>query len=240
MYGKGFQTWEYSPTYALRSYTYLLLHVVPAWIYANLLQPNRMLIFYFVRCLLGLFCAFCESYFYRAVCKEFGIKIGRLLLMFLIFSPGMFIASTAFLPSSFSMYMSLLSIGAWYDKKYELAIFTTALSTFISWPFAALVGVPIAFDMLFVKKNHLKFFKWSIISAVIILIPMIKMDSDLYGRLVVAPLNIVKYNVLSNHGPNLYGTEPASFYFVNAFLNFNIVFISAISTPILIVSKNNH
>lgn len=66
---------------------------------------------------------------------------------------------------------------------------------------------------------------------------MVKMDSDLYGRLVIAPLNIVKYNVLTNHGPNLYGTEPASFYFVNAFLNFNIVFVAAISTPVLVAIR---
>lgn len=26
MYGSGFQTWEYSPTYALRSYLYVALH----------------------------------------------------------------------------------------------------------------------------------------------------------------------------------------------------------------------
>lgn len=70
--------------------------------------------------------------------------------------------------------MSLLSIGAWYNKKYELAIFTTAFSTFISWPFAALIGVPIAFDMLFVKKYHMKFFKWSLISAFVILVSICK------------------------------------------------------------------
>ena len=29
LYGGGFQTWEYSPTYALRSYGYLLLHIFP-------------------------------------------------------------------------------------------------------------------------------------------------------------------------------------------------------------------
>jgi len=29
MYGSGFQTWEYSPTYAIRSYGYLLLHILP-------------------------------------------------------------------------------------------------------------------------------------------------------------------------------------------------------------------
>ena len=28
-FGQGFQTWEYSPAYALRSYGYLLLHIIP-------------------------------------------------------------------------------------------------------------------------------------------------------------------------------------------------------------------
>jgi alpha-1,2-mannosyltransferase len=170
LFGKGFQTWEYSPKYALRSYTYLLIHVVPAWLYHQLLQPNRLLIFYFSRCLLGLLCAFCEVYFYKSICREFGVQVGRLALAFLVFSAGMFISSTAFLPATFSMYMCLLSLGAWYQRKYELAIFTTALSTFLSWPFAALIGVPIAVDMLFRRKEIFKFFQWSLISVLVILI----------------------------------------------------------------------
>lgn len=31
LYGKGFQTWEYSPQFAIRSYAYVLLHAVLAW-----------------------------------------------------------------------------------------------------------------------------------------------------------------------------------------------------------------
>ncbi|EEB12136.1 alpha-1,2-mannosyltransferase ALG9, putative [Pediculus humanus corporis] len=238
LFGKGFQTWEYSPTYALRSYTYILLHVVPAWIYSNLLQPNRMLIFYIIRCVLGLFCAFCETYFYKAVMKEFGMQVGKMVLIFMLFSPGMFISSTAFLPSSFSMYMCLLSTGAWIMRKYELAVFTVALSTFISWPFAALTGAPIAIDMLFIRKLHRKFFQWSVISSIIILVPLIKMDSELYGKFVIAPLNIVMYNLFTDHGPNLYGTEPICFYFLNGLLNFNIVFIAAILAPSFILLRN--
>ncbi|XP_026679660.1 alpha-1,2-mannosyltransferase ALG9 [Diaphorina citri] len=79
-------------------------------------------------------------FFHRGVCREFGVHIGRLVLLFQLFSTGMFIASCAYLPSSFSMYMTLLSIGAWFQRKYELAVFTTALSAFLSWPFAALIG----------------------------------------------------------------------------------------------------
>ncbi|KAF4520183.1 hypothetical protein B566_EDAN003895 [Ephemera danica] len=216
-------TWEYSPKYALRSYSYILLHVLPALAYQRLLQPNRLLVFFFCRCLLGLLCAVCEAYFYWSVCKEFGIHVGRITLAFLVFSSGMFISSTAFLPSSFSMYMALLSLGAWYQRKYELAVLATALSAFLSWPFAALIGLPIAIDMLFRRKEWWRFTKLCGISVLFILLPMVKIDSDLYGRLVVAPFNIVWYNIFSGGGPDLYGTEPWYFYLLNGILNFNFL-----------------
>nr|CAD7596983.1 unnamed protein product [Timema genevievae] len=235
LFGKGFQTWEYSPEYALRSYMYLLVHMVPVWVYNHLLQPNRILLFYFCRCLLGLLCAFCEVYFYKSVCQEFGVQVGRLMLAFMVFSAGLFVASTAFIPSTFSMYMCLLSIGAWYQRRYELAIFTTALSTYLSWPFAALLGVPIALDMLVRRKQFSKFFQWGAISTAVILLPMVLIDSSYYSRFVVAPFNILYYNVFTSHGPNLYGTEPWTFYFINGFLNFNFVFVAALLTPVFLL-----
>lgn len=67
-------------------------------------------------------------------------------------------------------------------------------------------------------------------------LPMVKIDSSYFGRLVVAPFNIVYYNVFTSHGPDLYGTEPFHFYFVNLFLNFNLVFVAALITPIMLVS----
>nr|CAD7442255.1 unnamed protein product [Timema bartmani] len=237
LFGKGFQTWEYSPEYALRSYTYLLVHMVPVWVYNHLLQPNRILLFYFCRCLLGLLCAFCEVYFYKSVCQEFGVQVGRLMLAFMVFSAGLFVASTAFIPSTFSMYMCLLSIGAWYQRRYELAIFTTALSTYLSWPFAALLGVPIALDMLVRRKQFSKFFQWGAISTAVILLPMVLIDSSYYNRFVVAPFNILYYNVFTSHGPNLYGTEPWTFYFINGFLNFNFVFVAALLTPVFLEER---
>ncbi len=62
------------------------------------------------------------------------------------------------------------------------------------------------------------------------------MDSYYYGRLVIPPLNIVLYNIFSEHGPDLYGTSPWSFYFLNGFLNFNLVFplgLAALPTILL-------
>ncbi|KAL1449682.1 hypothetical protein WDU94_002167 [Cyamophila willieti] len=234
LFGQGFQTWEYAPSYALRSYTYILVNIVPTWIYQQIFEPNKILLFYFHRCCLGLFCSFCEYYFYRGVCREFGIHIGRLVLLFQLFGCGMFIASCAYLPSSFSMYMTLLSVGAWFQRKYELAVFTTALSAFISWPFAGLIGLPIALDMLVLRGKWFTFIKWSIISTIIILLPQIRIDSLYYGRLVIAPLNIVLYNIFSPYGPTLYGTEPWSFYLDNLFINFNMIFIVGFLTPIFL------
>lgn len=36
------QTWEYSPTYAIRSYAYLWLHALPACFHAKILQTNKV------------------------------------------------------------------------------------------------------------------------------------------------------------------------------------------------------
>ena len=60
------------------------------------------------------------------------------------------------------------------------------------------------------------------------MIPQIAVDSEKYGRFVSAPLNIVKYNVFTSHGPDLYGTEPWTFYLFNGFLNFNGAFLLAV------------
>lgn len=65
-------------------------------------------------------------------------------------------------------YMCLLSTGAWLNGKYELAIFIAAFSTFISWPFYVLIAVPLAIDILFVRKQYLKFIKWSAFSTFVI------------------------------------------------------------------------
>lgn len=69
--------------------------------------------------------------FFRAVCKEFGVHIGRLTLAFQIFSAGMFISSTALLPSSWAMYAVSAASAAWWQRKYPLAIFFIALGSLL-------------------------------------------------------------------------------------------------------------
>lgn len=90
-------------------------------------------------------------------------------------------------------------------------------------------------DLLINRKKRKYILKWSIIFGVLLLIPLIVTDSLYYGKLVIAPLNIVLYNVFSSHGANLYGTEPWSFYFSNLLLNFNLALVaSAASLPVMV------
>ena len=106
----------------------------------------------------------------------------------------------------------------------------------MDYKFLFVCRVPIAVEMLFRRKEWFEFIKWVIISAVVILVPMIWIDSVYYGKLVIAPYNIIKYNVFTSHGPDLYGTEPFSHYLINGFLNLNFIFIRALVTPTFLVS----
>ncbi len=151
-----------------------MLHLVPAWVYDRLLSPHRMYVFYFVRCLLGCACAAAEAYFVRAVRREIGPNVARIALAFLLFSAGMFVSSAALLPSSTSMYLTMLSYGAWFNGSHNLAVLFTAMSAYLSWPFAALIGAPIAVDIVFRRKKIVFFVKWCVISTVVVLVPQVQ------------------------------------------------------------------
>ncbi|KAL4696622.1 hypothetical protein H8959_002320 [Pygathrix nigripes] len=228
IYGEGFQTWEYSPAYAIRSYAYLLLHAWPAAFHARILQTNKILVFYFLRCLLAFVSCICELYFYKAVCKKFGLHVSRMMLAFLVLSTGMFCSSSAFLPSSFCMYTTLIAMTGWYMDKTSIAVLGVAAGAILGWPFSAALGLPIAFDLLVMKHRWKSFFHWSLVALILFLVPVVVIDSYYYGKLVIAPLNIVLYNVFTPHGPDLYGTEPWYFYLINGFLNFNVGFALAL------------
>lgn len=237
LFGSGFQTWEYSPVYAIRSYAYLALHSFPLRIY-NIVNVNKIFLFYFLRCILGIICALAELYFYKGVCKQFGAKIGQLMLWLMLFSTGMFIACSSFLPSSFSMYLTMVAMGAWFLNNTHIAILAVAASAIIGWPFSAALGIPIACDILVRQKKTSYFIYWCVIALVLFLVPVVIIDSYYYDKLVIAPLNIIMYNIFTEHGPNIYGVEPFSFYFLNGFLNFNVAFLFAfLCLPISLLLK---
>ena len=67
---------------------------------------------------------FDRHYTFRAVLAKFGPSVARLTLFFLITSCGMYISSTAFLPSSFAMYLGMMALGAWFEESYEVRVYT--------------------------------------------------------------------------------------------------------------------
>lgn len=88
----------------------------------------------------------------------------------------------------------------------------------------SLHSVPIAVDIVFRRRRVVDFLKWSLISGVTTLVrphpvrtrcsepssvlskvPLTLVDSYYYGQLVIAPLNHIRYNIFSKHGPTLYG-----------------------------------
>jgi len=236
MYGNGFQTWEYSPEYAIRSYAYILLHVIPAEVIRNVFDANKLVVFYYVRFILGAICAACETYFYKGVIAQFGEHVARVMFVILIFNTGMFISATAYLPSSFAMCTCMLAFGGWFNQNFAVAIFGIAMGSLFGWPFCAILGVPIACDIVIRRKKIWLFIEWSVGSFAAIMIPLVAIDTHYYGKQVVAPLNIILYNIFGQGGPDLYGVEPWTFYFVNGLLNFNLIFpLALVSLPIYVV-----
>ena len=73
-------------------------------------------------------------------------------------------------------------------------------------------------------------------TAFFVQIPVIGIDSLAYGKLVIVPWNIVRYNIFggSERGPDLYGTAPWNFYFNNLILNFNCILpLALVALPAL-------
>ncbi|XP_052891922.1 alpha-1,2-mannosyltransferase ALG9 [Anopheles moucheti] len=232
--GKGFQTWEYSPEFALRSYSYLWLHGLPAKI-LGLVVDNGVVIFYFIRCLLAVVCALLEYRLYKVLKRKCAGIVCNMWLFLQLVSAGMFISSTALLPSSFAMYITLATVAAWLNEDSKTAIALTALSGLIGWPFAVIVAVPFTLEQLLWKRQIVPFVKHALFYGCLFGIPIVLIDSLYFGTFTVAALNIIRYNVFTSHGPDLYGVEPALFYGKNLFLNHNIAFTISVTSPAVVI-----
>lgn len=225
--------------YALRSYFYLLIHTIGAFLpwtldALDLVPMTKISIFYGVRLFLAFSNAAANTYLLRSTQKKFGSEASQLLQLFLIVTPGMFISSSAFLPSTFAMICYSLVLGAWMRGQLVVALYMCALSAIVGWPFSLLVGVPLALFIL-VRRGVLFAVGHGVLSLLFFLAPSVLVDSYLYGKLVIAPAQIVLYNVFGHAGPELYGVEPWYYYLLNGFLNLNFVLPLALAAPFCIL-----
>jgi alpha-1,2-mannosyltransferase len=87
---------------------------------------------------------------FRVVSGTLNPRIAMFLMMAMIFSPGMFHASAAFLPSSFAMYTTMLGMAAFMNWKGGLktaqGIFWFAVGGVLGWPFSIALSAPFLFE----------------------------------------------------------------------------------------------
>ena len=155
--------------------------------------------------------------------------------------------NVAFLPSSFSMYFVTLGwsfglepVNASPERTLRATLCFT-IAAIVAWPFSILLALPFVFEELFVTGHAPRGqFAWRfgrLLKAVPVVVTVlaitVAVDSYVYGRFVLVPLNIITYNLLSSSGgPVLYGVEPWYFYILNGLLNFNVLLPLALLSPL--------
>ncbi|PLB34124.1 dolichyl-P-Man:Man(6)GlcNAc(2)-PP-dolichol alpha-1,2-mannosyltransferase [Aspergillus candidus] len=245
--GYGLQTWEYSPVYSIRSWLYVVLHASVGKV-ASLVLSSKSSQFYAIRFVLAFVCAACETRLYSALCRILRPRIGLLFLMVVACSPGMFHASAAFLPSSFTMYMSMLGLTAFLDwrsgQKIAQGIMWFGLGAIVGWPFAGALILPLLLEeaaIAFVAGSMKAMVRSTVKGALrclAILAAEIAVDYTFLRKVTIVPWNIVAYNIFGGEGrgPEIFGTEPWTFYVKNLLLNFNVWFLFAVAAaPLLLL-----
>ncbi|KAL6314757.1 hypothetical protein AAG906_027105 [Vitis piasezkii] len=226
LYKSGFQTWEYSSQFALRSYLYLLFHELvgkPAsWLYGG----EKVRVFYAVRLFLGLISVITDTVLVVALSRKYGRRLAAYTLAMLCLTSGCFFASTSFLPSSFSMYAVSLSSGLFLLEKPAMAVSVAVVGVILGWPFSILVFLPVTFYAL-ARKFKQTFLSGAIASLALLALSLL-VDYHYYGRWTSSVLNLLIYNVLGGGESHLYGIEGPLYYLRNGFNNFNFCFVLAL------------
>uniref|UniRef100_A0A803LVR9 Mannosyltransferase n=1 Tax=Chenopodium quinoa TaxID=63459 RepID=A0A803LVR9_CHEQI len=202
LFKSGFQTWEYSAEYALRSYLYIVFHAIVGGPISFLFE-DKVRVFYAVRLFLGLISVVTDAFLVVALSRKYGKRLASYTLAMLCLTSGCFFASTSFLPSSFSMYaMSLASALALLEKP-AMAVSVAASGVIIGWPFSVLAFLPVT---LFSLRKSLKqaFISGTIISVALLVLSAV-VDHYYYKKWTSSVLNLLLYNVMGG------GEEPRTY-----------------------------
>lgn len=239
--GFGKQTWEYSPLYSIRSWSFLLPFYIVSLPFVRFVQG--IYIFYYLRMVLLLFTLYGEVSMYRAL-QRYNSSFAKWYLFFAIVSTGMSHSSISLLPSSIAMNCITLAEASFISylttknlaKCYQM-VFWFSIGGLTGWPFILVLVVPnLIYILLTNKSKVIKFLFGSLFIGSLVLSLIVYIDSLLYSKLTIVPLNAVLYNVFSSEetGPNIFGTEPPSYYLLNLLLNFNLILILALASIVII------
>lgn len=155
--GIGMQTWEYSPTYAIRTYAF----IIPFQWFANTLKRFSLDgpgVFLGVRLALATVNAVAQSGFVSHVRYKLGPQTGMLTMAFMLSSPGLFYSMTSFLPSSIAASFVMFAFSAWLEDHFFSAIAYGSVAVLCTgWPFVGLLLLPVGAHMLlaaYFRKRH--------------------------------------------------------------------------------------
>ncbi|KAA8526762.1 hypothetical protein F0562_009009 [Nyssa sinensis] len=226
LYKSGFQTWEYSSLFALRSYLYILFHELVGKPASWWFGEEKVRVFYAVRIFLGLLSVITEATLVVALSKKYGRRLASYTLAMLCLTSGCFFASTSFLPSSFSMYAISLSSALYLLDKPAMAVAVAVVGVILGWPFSILAFLPVTIHSL-IRRFKRTFLSGAITSLVLLALSLL-VDYYYYRRWTSSVLNLLLYNVLGGGESHLYGTEGPLYYLRNGFNNFNFCFVLAL------------
>lgn len=231
--GFGKQTWEYSPEFAIRSYSYLLPYYIISYPVNYIVKEWGLpsyYIFYFIRFVLNGFTVYSELKLYYSLKKTFPNSSNWYLFLTAI-ATGMSHAGVALLPSSFAMQCVTMSIS-YALKEFSIGNAVGSLTWIMigglfGWPFVLALAVPYGLYTLLHYKQLSSVIIRCIVNLSSIVAVIVTIDSFFYKKLAFIPLNIVLYNVFGGEGegPEIFGVEPFSYYILNLALNFNVVAI---------------
>lgn len=208
-FGRAFETWEYAPQYAIRSWAYILLHLPVALVGG---AHSKRAAFYAVRVFLAAISAAADAALVASVARHVNARVARYMAVLLATCAGPAIAAVALLPSSLAMYATTLGWATAMPRASSAArTFRAALAFAVGalagWPFALVAAVPFVLEELFLAGGDVRLDaallarRWArglaaALAALALAVPLCATDSLAYGRAALVPLHTVLYNVL--------------------------------------------
>eukprot|EP01065_Artemidia_motanka_P027589 TRINITY_DN32780_c0_g1_i1.p1 TRINITY_DN32780_c0_g1~~TRINITY_DN32780_c0_g1_i1.p1 ORF type:complete len:625 (+),score=207.04 TRINITY_DN32780_c0_g1_i1:57-1877(+) len=200
LYGSGFQTWEWSPAFALRSWLYVGLHAAMG-APAVAVGVSRPVVFFIVRGMIAALGCAADTAFAAAAGSAFGGKVGELTWHFLAFGAGTTAAGIAYLPSSAAMQMLTYAAAAqmsFDESKHQYlwqGVLFSVAAVVLGWPFVGLLCIPLG--LAAVRWYGLYSTAVAVLCATSVLSALVAAaDTVCYGRAVFSTWELVKYNVL--------------------------------------------
>jgi len=201
-----------------------------AWLFGN--EKGKIAIFYIIRAALAVGSALTEWWLFKAVSTRYTASISNIFLFFIVISSGMFAASAALLPSSFTMYALTAAAAAVIAGKHSYVIFSAVIGVIWGWCVAGIAFLPYALWIL-TAARLLPAIGTLLTALVATLMPLAAADKVFYGSWKASLYNFLVYNVAGGGQSALYGVEGPLYYLRNGFNQLQFILPLSLILPLV-------